>query len=847
MIEIPGYRILRQLGRGGMATVYLAMQESVDREVALKVMSPALLVDPNFGERFLREAKIAARLHHRHVVGIHDVGRLGDCHYIAMEYLAGGPVLSKDGHPRSVPFALRVIREIATAIGYAQQKGFVHRDVKPDNILLRDDGSSALTDFGIARANDSATRMTRTGAVVGTPHYMSPEQARGKQIDGRSDLYALGIVLYELLVGRVPYHAEDSLAVGIMHITQPVPRLPDSLAPLQPLIDRLLAKDPQDRFQTGNDAAAAIAEIERRVAVGDLTALGVGAPEYRAIVAQYTSGEISNPGISNPGISNPGVTVVSPLPDAVRRRAEPSLGRLDGVIAAADRASARQSVPAPRADARKTWIVVPLVLAALVVAGALVWFGQDRLRALLPNTELNELLARGQRALDADRLDGADGARALFQTARTLEPDNDVARAGLAKVGERLLEQARRQLSAGNLDAAGGALASARELLGGGSAVDALDQQLRAASARGTELADALAGARSALDAGRITDPDGAVAQYRRVLAADPDNALAKVGLTRAADTLAAQARSALDAGDAATATARIEDIERVVPDYPGVPELRGQLSRQRETAASAIARDLDAADARLRAGNAANGGDSALALYQSVLARDAGNARAQAGLRRVGQALLVQANAAIEDGNATQAERLLAQAASIAPGLGELRSARESLADLRDRQSADARRLAITPADRERLRKLVEEAEQATAAGKLILPPGASAYDKYRAALAIDGSDAQALAGLTVLAGRARGLFESHLRESELLRARDDLDALRQIAPTTGDLDAMTARLIQALLDQAQARLDAGQREDAQRSLSAVRELAPANPRLIELGVRLRATPTGS
>ncbi len=225
MIEIPGYRLLRQLGRGGMATVYLAVQESVDREVALKIMSPALLVDPDFGTRFLREAKIAAHLHHRHVVGIHDVGRAGDLHYIAMEYLAGGPILAGDGSSRPPAFALRVIREIASALNYAHEKGFVHRDVKPDNILLRSDGSSALTDFGIARALDAAPRVTRTGAIVGTPHYMSPEQARGKQIDGRSDLYALGIVLYELLTGRVPYHADDSLAIGIMHITQPVPKV----------------------------------------------------------------------------------------------------------------------------------------------------------------------------------------------------------------------------------------------------------------------------------------------------------------------------------------------------------------------------------------------------------------------------------------------------------------------------------------------------------------------------------------------------------------------------------------------------------------------------------------------
>ena len=258
MIEIPGYKILRQLGRGGMATVYLAMQESVQREVALKVMSPSLLADPDFGERFLREARIAAKLHHRNVVGVHDVGRTGEYHYIAMEYLGGGAVLAKDGTPRPVGFALRVTREIATALNYAHAKGFVHRDVKPDNILLREDGSAALTDFGIARASDSATHMTRTGTVIGTPHYMSPEQARGRPLDGRADLYSLGVVLYELLTGRVPFHADDSLAVGIMHITQPIPILPERLYALQPLLNRLLAKQPEDRFQDGAAVADAI-------------------------------------------------------------------------------------------------------------------------------------------------------------------------------------------------------------------------------------------------------------------------------------------------------------------------------------------------------------------------------------------------------------------------------------------------------------------------------------------------------------------------------------------------------------------------------------------------------------
>ncbi|HEX7914826.1 serine/threonine-protein kinase, partial [Rudaea sp.] len=326
MIELPGYQILRQLGRGGMATVYLATQESVQREVALKVMSPALLADPDFSERFLREARIAAKLHHRHVVGIHDVARSGDYNYIAMEYLGGGAVLPRDGTARPLAFALRVTREIALALDYAHAKGFVHRDVKPDNILLREDGSSALTDFGIARALDSAARMTRTGAVIGTPHYMSPEQARGKSVDGRADLYSLGVVLYEMLIGRVPYHAEDSLAVGIMHITEPVPVLPENLVTLQPILARMLAKQPDDRYQNGRQLAEAIERLERAIAAGEH-------PELADTVAANTDdlrfgGAHPTTFIDDERPVSGSTRPTTPVA-ALHHRTDPALGRLD--------------------------------------------------------------------------------------------------------------------------------------------------------------------------------------------------------------------------------------------------------------------------------------------------------------------------------------------------------------------------------------------------------------------------------------------------------------------------------------------------------------------------------------
>ena len=251
MIEIPGYTILRPLGQGGMATVYLAVQQSLGREVALKILSPALAQDPIATERFLREARIAAKLHHPQIVAIHDVGVHDGTPYMSIAYEPGGTVAQlARGHmdPKAV---FRIIRDIAGALDYAHRQGVCHRDVKPENILQRTDGSCVLSDFGIAHAAESQIGLTREGTSVGTPHYMSPEQLRGERGDGRSDLYSLGIVFYQLLIGEFPYHGTDGWAIGMQHLNAAIPRLPPSFAYLQELLDALLAKEPSGRLQNG--------------------------------------------------------------------------------------------------------------------------------------------------------------------------------------------------------------------------------------------------------------------------------------------------------------------------------------------------------------------------------------------------------------------------------------------------------------------------------------------------------------------------------------------------------------------------------------------------------------------
>lgn len=270
-MQFPGYKILRKINQGGMATVYLAMQESLKRPVALKVMAPALNADPIFSERFQREAKIVSRLSHTHIVAIYDVGQHNTYNFIAMDYIDGGSIADKITQGLTAKEALAVVQQMAEALDHAHNKGYIHRDIKPENILLRKDGTAVLSDFGVARAVSSNTQMTSAGTVVGTPNYMSPEQARGKTLDGRSDIYSLGIVFYEMLVGQPPYVAEEPVATAILHLTAPVPKLPPKFADLQPLLNKMAAKKTQDRYQTGAELSVAVADMLERLNSGTST------------------------------------------------------------------------------------------------------------------------------------------------------------------------------------------------------------------------------------------------------------------------------------------------------------------------------------------------------------------------------------------------------------------------------------------------------------------------------------------------------------------------------------------------------------------------------------------------
>lgn len=249
-LDFPGYSVIGEIGRGGMATVYRARQVMLDREVALKVLMPALAAEPANAQRFLQEARMLASLEHPHIVPVFDVGVTPDgSHYFSMQLLENGDFAARLERGVGQDELVRVLGAVADALAYAHARGYVHRDVTPANILFDADDKPRLTDFGIARAMAASSRITASGLSVGTSHYMSPEQARGAEVDPRSDIYSLGVLCYEALTGKPPFHGGDAFAVAYAHVHEMVPPLPAQHLGWQPLIDSCLAKNPDERFQ----------------------------------------------------------------------------------------------------------------------------------------------------------------------------------------------------------------------------------------------------------------------------------------------------------------------------------------------------------------------------------------------------------------------------------------------------------------------------------------------------------------------------------------------------------------------------------------------------------------------
>jgi serine/threonine-protein kinase PpkA len=257
--QVPGYSVLHMIGQGGQARVYLAQRQADGQCVALKVLDRTLRQDPVFLARLVREYKLIAAIENEHVARIYDQGFTGEHPFIAMEFLPSGTLAARIHEGIASRDALRMVGQIARALDAIHAKGIVHRDLKPANILFRADGRPVIVDFGLAKDMAATSTLTVAGQLLATPRYMSPEQCLGLPVDARSDLYSLGAIFYEMLTGQRIFDTANSATVVNMHVNAPIPTLPERLAGYQPILNRLLAKKPEERYPSARELFAAIA------------------------------------------------------------------------------------------------------------------------------------------------------------------------------------------------------------------------------------------------------------------------------------------------------------------------------------------------------------------------------------------------------------------------------------------------------------------------------------------------------------------------------------------------------------------------------------------------------------
>jgi serine/threonine protein kinase len=444
-VEIPGYEIIRPIGSGGMSTVYLALQRSLDRKVAIKVMRRSGDLDDTrqLEKRFLLEGRMMAKLPHRNIVAVYDIVSNDAIAYIAMEYLSGGSLTERMRAGLSLADAVSVVVQIAGALDYAHGNNVVHRDLKPANIMFRDNGTPVLTDFGIARYQDmAATKLTQTGMLVGTPTYMSPEQINAEKSDGRSDLYSLGILFYEMLTGTTPFRGDSPIAVLMAHLTQEAPPLPPEFASFQDIVDRMIAKKREDRFADMKEFSTT---LKSRLVQSDTLQMRLQVDPNLS-----TSEQLRQLGFA----STPGESLRANLPLPTKEKTR------DGPRTPAPTA-ARTPDAAPPAPARtppnRMVMAIGAVAAALVLAVA-IWFAlaqrgklsrEEQELVVLWLRQANSYVEQNKLVEPAD-----ENAFAYVQKALQKDPQNDQAQALLETIAKKFAAQADAALAAGNLEPA---------------------------------------------------------------------------------------------------------------------------------------------------------------------------------------------------------------------------------------------------------------------------------------------------------------------------------------------------------------------------------------------------------
>jgi serine/threonine protein kinase len=596
-MNIPGYQINREIGKGGMSTVYLAIQESLDRDVALKIMAPALAADADFCKRFLKEGRIIAKLVHPNIVTVYDIGAYKSYYYMALEYAGKGNLTQYIQSGLTVDQSLIILKQITSALGYAHSRGFIHRDVKPGNILFRTNNTPLLSDFGIAKALSSGTQLTMIGLAVGTPQYMSPEQLMAKPVSAQSDFYSLGVVFYEMLTGDRPFEGEDSFSIALKHINKPIPDLPEQYAEFQPFLNKLLAKDPADRFLDSEQLIYAIEEIQARNTFSKTRSyppILLGEEELHAVGYQkQESGLLIPPLHLSPHkkVSEEQAlralapsTVLEPQGDLAASTVQPEI--------AAPASSAAVSV---RPANSVIWKWIPGVLLLLILAGSGLYMYYHLLgpEEVLEDAFIRSVSIRSPTDFVQTRMQYLQEAATAYQRILRIDPSNSAANEGLQTIADKYQRLAQlswangnRELSLTVIDQALSIMPEHNGLLSLRREIEAVKPNTEIDVSDQRKIERLLKEAESYLSASRFVFPVGenAVEAYKRVLQLDPDNQTALRRLNEMAAFFEQAARNDLNKGEIKQAILKIEQGLMINPEYPGLLDLKEKLKSQSGT-----------------------------------------------------------------------------------------------------------------------------------------------------------------------------------------------------------------------------------------------------------------------
>jgi len=702
VVNLPGYKIVDVLGKGGMAIVYLALQESIGRQVALKILVPDH-TDETFTDRFLSEARIISSLNHPNIITVYDAGVYQGRHYMSMEYVPGKS-LREARDLLSRKQKVQIIKQVAQALDYAGKKGYVHRDIKPENILLHEAGRAILTDFGIARSLHVTRGLTLTGKTIGTPYYMSPEQTKGLKVDHRSDIYSLGIVLFQALAGYLPYDGPSMVAIGIKHISDPIPELPPGLDIFQQIINIALSKEAAHRYATAGDffnALNAISESDLDFIDAKATALENKGQDYRAKTLSTSS-----------SMAPPASTTTS---DEIKIRA-----RRHASVSALDITDTEEF---KRLGRRRNGILLGLLL--LITAGIAIyqkdtlmalWHEQvqpenDKLRTkqttappptqTTPNASTQSPITTATESVTTDSISNsaalvnqpdvwqriehepaiAEGLANEYHARLLQDPNDSSARAGLEQLGKWYLLHIRTSMDQKNTTQSRTLILQAKQNLTAAFVPPQLlliEEQLLRQEAMQSHLEKA----KQYFAEGHYINPPGLNArdEWLAVLSIDQNHVQAKQGIESICKHYYDLATTQYQATEYIQALATTELGLSADNQHLALLALKQKLEAAIEKQ-NRILSLIIRAEAAFAAGNVIKPEtENAFDLYAQVRKESASNEKAREGLRKVEEYLNRQVNTAIWENKLTQAKTLLGEGQARFPNSAKLDITRTKL-----------------------------------------------------------------------------------------------------------------------------------------------------------------------